>query len=240
MDTNLILFTYNFPHKKSLRGMQLVKSYGLKNVGVIASPKVKLDIRQSKNRINVTEKEIINPSTLAEHYGWRTLIAHHNSEEAISFYKKLKPTFGIIFGARILSKNVIDSFSNGIINFHPGVLPENRGLDNLKWAIYNNLPQGVTTHLIDENIDVGQQIYKEFIDLDLEDTIFDVNSKIFDLQMMHLDRLLQENFNIKHLESLKSQYKSQKAVSDQIDNEIFNNFENYKNKYSKILELYSK
>ena len=66
-------------------------------------------------------------------------------------------------------KNVIDSFSNGIINFHPGVLPENRGLDNLKWAIYNNLPQGVTTHLIDENIDV-EQIYKEFM-IDLEDTI---------------------------------------------------------------------
>ena len=40
MDTNLILFTYNFPHKgESLRGIQLVKSYGLKNVGVIASQK---------------------------------------------------------------------------------------------------------------------------------------------------------------------------------------------------------
>lgn len=240
MTENLILFTYNFPHKKSLKGMQLVKSHGFKNVNVIASPKVKLDFRQSKNRINVAEQEIINPSTLSKHYGWKTLIAHHNSEKAISFYKELKPTFGLIFGARILSKNVIDSFSKGVINFHPGVLPENRGLDNLKWAIYNRLPQGVTTHLIDENIDVGKQIYKEFINLDLDDTIFDVNSKLFDLQMIHLDKLLKANFDIKHLKSLKSKYKSQKAVSDNIDNEIINNFENYKKNYSKILELYIK
>ena len=51
-------------------------------------------------------QKIINLT--AEHYGWKTLIAHHNSEEAISFYK-LKPTFGIIFGASII-KNVIIHF----------------------------------------------------------------------------------------------------------------------------------
>lgn len=240
MEENLILFTYDFPHKKSLKGMQLVKSYGFKNVYVISSPKQKLDIRPSKNRISVYEQEIVNPSTLSKHYGWKTIIAHHNSEEAITFFREIKPKFGIILGARILSRKVIDSFSTGIINFHPGVLPENRGLDNLKWAIHNSLPQGVTTHLIDEKIDVGMQIYKEFINLNIDDTIFDVNSKLFDLQMVHLDRLLKENINIKNLKSLKSTFISQKTVSDQIDDEILNNFENYKKNYTEILDCYIK
>ena len=38
--------------------------------------------------------------------------------------------------------------------------------------------QGVTTHLIDENIDVGFEIIKELLEIDTEDTLFDINSKL--------------------------------------------------------------
>jgi len=166
-------------------------------------------------------------------------VANHNSKQAIEFIKTINPTYGIILGARILSKSVIDSFSKGIINFHPGVLPENRGLDNLKWAIYNNLPQGVTTHFIDENVDVGNEIYKELIEIDLNDTVFDVNSKIFDLEMNHLSKLISTNFKIESTKPLSSQYSSQKAVSDEIDEKILLMFEDYKNQYKSILNNYS-
>ena len=142
-------------------------------------------------------------------------------------------------GARILNKNVIDCFSNGIINFHPGVLPENRGLDNLKWAIYNNLPQGVTTHFIDENIDVGYEIYKELLEVDVSDTLFDINSKLFDLQMEQLNKLIENNFDIENLKSLVSKNPSQKAVSDEIDEKIIIAFEDYKKQYRNILKNYT-
>ena len=39
-------------------------------------------------------------------------------------------------------------FDTGIINIHPGLLPENRGLDNIKWALYHNMPQGLTVNFI--------------------------------------------------------------------------------------------
>ena len=142
-------------------------------------------------------------------------------------------------GARILNKNVIDCFSNGIINFHPGVLPENRGLDNLKWAIYNNLPQGVTTHFIDENIDVGYEIYKELLEVDVSDRLFDINSKLFDLQMEQLNKLIENNFDIENLKSLVSKNPSQKAVSDEIDEKIIIAFEDYKKQYRNILKNYT-
>ena len=169
-----------------------------------------------------------------------SLVANHNSKEALEFYNKIKPNFGVILGARILSRKVIDSFSEGIINFHPGVLPENRGLDNLKWAIYNNLPQGVTTHLIDENIDVGFEIIKELLEIDTEDTLFDINSKLFDLQMDHLRKLISKNFNITTKKSLVSHNKSQKAVSDEIDDKVLLLFQEYKNQYQNVLENYTK
>ncbi len=235
----LVLFIYDFPHKKSLKGMQLIKSKGIEDVYVIASPKVELKFRQSKNRVSVLETEIIEPSTLANQYGWDSLVTNHNSEEAISFLKKIKPSHGIILGARILNKNVIDCFSSGIINFHPGVLPENRGLDNLKWAIYNNLPQGVTTHFIDENIDVGYEIYKEYLEVDVRDTLFDINSKLFDLQIEQLNKLIENNFDIQNLKSLVTKNPSQKAVSDEIDEKIIIAFEDYKKQYHNILKNYT-
>ena len=236
----IVLFVYDFPHKKSLKGMQLLKSKGIKDVYVVASPKVELKFRKSKNRVAVIENEIVEPANLAKEYGWESFVAGHNSEEALTFYKTIKPSLGIVLGARILSKKVIDSFSNGIINFHPGVLPENRGLDNLKWAIFNNLPQGVTTHFIDENIDVGFEIYKECIDIDAEDSLFDVNSKLFDLQITHLNKLISSNFNIENTTSLVSHHNSQKAVSDEIDDKVFLLFEEYKKQYKSILKDYKK
>jgi len=235
----LVLFIYDFPHKKSLKGMQLIKSKGIEDVYVIASPKVELKFRQSKHRVSVFETEIIEPSKLANQYGWNSLVENHNSEAVISFLKKIKPSHGIILGARILNKNVIDCFSSGIINFHPGVLPENRGLDNLKWAIYNNLPQGVTTHFIDENIDVGYEIYKELLEVDVSDTLFDINSKLFDLQMEQLNKLIENNFDIVNLKSLVTKNPSQKAVSDEIDEKIIIAFEDYKKQYHNILKNYT-
>ena len=37
-------------HKKSLKGMQLLKSKGIKDVYVVASPKVELKFRKSKKQ----------------------------------------------------------------------------------------------------------------------------------------------------------------------------------------------
>lgn len=235
---NLILFVYNFPHKKSLKGMQLVKSYGLNGVSVVAAPKKILNFRQSITRVSIREEQLINPFELAVKYGWNAIVADHNSKEALQFYNKIKPELGIILGSRILSQEVINNFNKGIINFHPGLLPENRGLDNLKWAIYRNIPQGVTTHIIDKNIDVGEMIFKDILEINEDDTIFDVDSKLLNLQFKHLKVLLDNNFDIRKTISLKSDNKLQKAVTDEIDRNIYENFDQYKKTYSKIIRNY--
>lgn len=62
----------------------------------------------------------------------------------------------IITGAGILSKECVRN--KKIINCHPGIIPNSRGLDSFKWAILERKPLGVTLHYIDENIDSGDII----------------------------------------------------------------------------------
>ncbi len=219
--------------------MQIIKNSKFQNIYVVSQPWIELTFRKSKNRKEVFESEILNPTDVGKAYGWETFVEMHNSDKAINFYKNLNPDYGIILGARILSKKVIDCFTKGIFNFHRGLLPENRGLDTIKWAIFNKIPQGITTHLIDENIDVGMKVYKESIEVDREDTIFDVDSKLFYLEMKHLNKILNDEFKFPEPESLKSTFKSQKAVPEDIDDKIFEDFERYKKNYSEILKKFN-
>ena len=235
----IVVFTYDFPHRKSLTGMQIIKNSKFQNIYIVSQPWIELKFRKSKNRKEVFESEILNPTDVGKAYGWKTFVGMHNSDEAIDFYKNIKPDYGIILGARILSKKVIDCFPGGIFNFHRGLLPENRGLDTIKWAVFNNIPQGITTHLIDENIDVGMKVYKESIEVDRLDTIFDVDSKLFYLEMKHLHTILNDEFKIPEPKSLKNSYKSQKAVPDDIDNKVYEDFDLYKKNYSEILKKFN-
>ena len=237
---NIVVFVYDFPHRKSLSGMQIIKNSDFENIFIVSQPWIKLNYRTSKNKISVIEDEILNPTDLASSYNWEVLTSMHNSEESIDFYNKINPDYGIILGARILSKSVINCFSKGIFNFHRGLLPENRGLDTIKWAIYNELPQGITTHLIDEKIDVGKKVYRETINVDLDDSIFDIDSKLFYLEMKHLNKILKDSFNIPEPQSLESNLfpSSQDAVSDEIDDKIIKDFELYKKNYKEIIKNY--
>ena len=62
--------------------------------------------------------------------------------------------FFTIAGAGIL--NIDFAGRKPVLNVHPGIIPQTRGLDSFKWAIYNCDPLGVTLHAIDNEVDVGK------------------------------------------------------------------------------------
>ena len=87
---------------------------------------------------------------------------NHNNCGEILF--QLKPDLVFVGGARILKKHIIDVPPVGILNAHPGLLPEYRGQDIVGWAIYNGDPVGATCHFVDAGIDTGHiLIRKEFV-----------------------------------------------------------------------------
>ena len=47
------------------------------------------------------------------------------------------------------------------LNAHPGLLPQNRGVDAFKRAVVNLWPIGVTLHVIDERIDAGRILRRQ-------------------------------------------------------------------------------
>ena len=85
----------------------------------------------------------------------------------------------------ILPQKVIDKASISAINFHSGT-PKYRGVGCTNYALYDNAKTyGVTTHIIDRNIDNGKIIDVKFFDISKND---DVDSLIKKTNQVMLKR----------------------------------------------------
>ena len=65
------------------------------------------------------------------------------------------------------------------LNCHPGLLPQNHGVDALKWSVINNWLIGVTLHIIDANIDRGTILTRWRTSLLPNDTLQDIFARVY-------------------------------------------------------------
>jgi|TARA_Y100000034_G_scaffold32726_1_gene40143 phosphoribosylglycinamide formyltransferase-1 len=149
---------------------------------IFAAPRVELTHYQSK--IRIAPQGLKTPSTklLAKNFDIPYIVVPHNSKECIEIVRREKITLGLVLGARIMSKELIDSFEIGILNLHPGLLPLNRGLDAIKWAVIKDWDQGVTAHLIDGQVDRGLLICKNRLLIYSDDNLLDIYIRIMRLE----------------------------------------------------------
>lgn len=134
----VVVFGYDFPHKKSEDFLHILKNYGIEVVGYLAAPSVNLNLPKKVYKRSISNPPIFHPKELCDLYDIPYFVVTHNSNESLTLIKKFNANLGIISGARILKENVINSFSHGIINLHPGKIPESSGLDSLYWSIKKN------------------------------------------------------------------------------------------------------
>ncbi len=67
----------------------------------------------------------------------------------------------IVFGGtRIIRGEILDFPSDGVINSHPGLLPECRGSASPAWSVYHDIPIGSSTHFCDNGIDTGDLLMR--------------------------------------------------------------------------------
>ena len=87
----------------------------------------------------------------------------------------------IIYGCGIIfKKNYISKYKYGMWNIHPGDLPKYRGRHPISWAFLNNEKKiGITIHKINEKIDQGKFLIKDFVNRDLQDDENNIKEKIF-------------------------------------------------------------
>lgn len=103
-----------------------------------------------------------------------------------SFHGDILPPESIMLvcGAGIIPEDLIKKYR--IINAHPGYIPNVRGLDALKWAIYDGQPIGVTTHLLGEHVDAGQIIDRKIVPLYFNDTFHAVAQRQYEMEVRML------------------------------------------------------
>ena len=83
-----------------------------------------------------------------------------------------------------IGKIIPASFLKGqtFVNAHPGLLPQNRGVDAFKWSIYNKWPIGVTLHIVNEQIDAGQILRRQRVPIYPTDTLKDVADRTYHIE----------------------------------------------------------
>jgi len=194
----VILFVYNFKHKKSVDFIYKLYENNIIIDVILAADYVK--IKKPKKLISFTsfQKCDEHPMDVAKKFKIPYFMSDHNNEQVANIVNQYSIDLGIIAGARILTKKIISLFKYGIINFHPALLPECRGLDSMLWSIYNNFPLGVTSHLINEKIDSGNLIIKSQINISSDDNLFSIHKKIYNLQLdlikPSFSRIFPDNF----------------------------------------------
>ncbi|MFT7462992.1 MAG: methionyl-tRNA formyltransferase [Pseudohongiellaceae bacterium] len=66
----------------------------------------------------------------------------------------------VLGGTGILRGDVLSYPQHGVINSHPGLLPECRGSASPAWSVFHDLPVGATTHFCDAGIDTGDLLLR--------------------------------------------------------------------------------
>lgn len=177
------VFAYNFVHRKTQDVLFRLFAEDVQVKAVFAANKVELDIPPSSVRTKVRHSGILHPEKVADACRFPFFNVYHDREAILELLNELQLDAGIVAGARILPGKVIDRFRLGVINAHPGLLPESRGLDAMLWSIYNDIPLGVTTHQIDRNVDAGHVLIRQQIPIYRDDTVFDLSERLYGTQL---------------------------------------------------------
>jgi len=186
------IFTYDIPHRKTYDVLCLLKAGGIRDIIVFAKP---LHYQKAFQPL-IEHRPPVNHPFTTQH-----LCKSLDFEYCPDFDTARLPEGSIILicGAGIISPEIIKRYQ--IINSHPGYLPDVRGLDALKWAIYEGLPIGVTTHLLGDDVDAGLMIEQKLVPLYENDSFHAVAQRQFDMEVsMLVDAIDKVGAASEHLE----------------------------------------
>lgn len=103
-------------------------------------------------------------------------------EEFLAALRALQPDLGIVIAFRMLPEVVWAMPRLGTFNLHASLLPEYRGAAPINWAIINGETRtGVTTFLLNHEIDKGAIIEQEAVDILAEDNIGTLYDKLMNI-----------------------------------------------------------
>ena len=113
-------------------------------------------------------------------------------EELINEIKEINPDLIVVVAyGKIIPKEIIDIPKYGIINVHSSLLPKYRGASPIHSAILNgDTESGVSIMYIEEELDAGDVILKEYCEITEEDTLGSLHDKLKRLGAVGLEKAL--------------------------------------------------
>lgn len=90
-------------------------------------------------------------------------VPQHNLAACLIHLQRVKPRLIVLGGTRIIREPVLSFPLDGVINAHPGMLPECRGSASPAWSVYHDIKIGSTCHICEPGIDEGDILGKREI-----------------------------------------------------------------------------
>lgn len=120
-----------------------------------------------------------------------------NDSENIEILRRLKPDVIYCFGfSQILSKEILNIPTKGVIGFHPSFLPANRGRHPIIWALFLGLEKTASTFfMMDEGADSGDIISQVEVPIYYEDDAHKLYMRITETALKQIEEL---TTNLKH------------------------------------------
>lgn len=169
-----VVLTYNTLHRKTYDTLCLLKASGYHDVLVWAVP---MHYKKKFKPIYEHRPSLSNQISTKEvcaNFGYQYIVSENGYADI-----PVDASIPILScGAGIIPQEIVDRYT--IINSHPGYIPYARGLDSFKWAIYDDLPIGVTTHFLGDEVDAGKIIERREIPVYTNDTFHALAQRVYE------------------------------------------------------------
>jgi len=135
----------------------------------------KTPVKEAAEKLNLT---ILQPEKL-------------DSPEFSKQIEKLEPDIFVVVAFKILPESLLQIPRKGAINLHASLLPRYRGAAPINWAIINGEREtGITIFQIKPEVDTGEILYQEKIEIKEDDTAGSLHDKLSRIGAKALVRVL--------------------------------------------------
>lgn len=107
--------------------------------------------------------------------------------------KQLQPDYIVLAGfMRILGSDFVKAFEHKILNIHPSILPDYKGLNTHRRVLENGEKEhGVSIHIVTAELDDGPVLLQGRYTIEEDDTVEDLQRKGHELEHLMFPTLLQ-------------------------------------------------
>ena len=100
----------------------------------------------------------------------------HNDEYCMEHIENVDPDLIVFGGTRIIRGKILEYGANkgGVLNSHPGLLPECRGSASPAWSVHEGIKIGSSCHFCSTDIDAGDLVGKREIEVKRGDDYHDL------------------------------------------------------------------